>query len=35
MADLAELRSLGVGEPLAPFQLGLQDPVFSGQILIP
>src|SRR5450830_691409 len=34
MANLAELRSLGVREPQAPLQLGLQDPVFSSQILI-
>src|SRR5664279_642931 len=35
MANLAELRSLGVRESQAPLQLGLQDPVFSSQILIP
>src|SRR3981081_2078611 len=35
MSNLAELRSLGVREPQAPLQLGLQDPVFSNQILIP
>src|ERR1019366_2784672 len=35
MANLAELRSLGVREPQAPFRLGLQDPVFGSQILIP
>jgi hypothetical protein len=33
MANLAELRSLGVREPQAPLQLGLQDTVFSNQIL--
>src|ERR1017187_7887786 len=35
MANLAELRSLGVREPQAPLQLGLHDPVFGSQILIP
>src|SRR6266481_871166 len=33
--NLAELRSLSVREAQAPLHLGLQDPVFSGQILIP
>src|SRR5665213_3489018 len=35
MANLAELRSLGVRESQAPIQLGLQDPVFSSQIFVP
>src|SRR5476649_128923 len=35
MANLAELRTLDVRELQAPFQLGLQDSVFSNQILIP
>src|ERR1700716_4138168 len=34
-ADLAELRSLGVREPQPALQLGLQNSVFSSQILIP
>src|ERR1035437_6247957 len=35
MANLAELRSVGVREHQAPLQLGLQDPVLGSQILIP
>jgi len=35
MANLAELRPLGIREPQAPLQMGLQDSVFSSQILIP
>jgi hypothetical protein len=35
MSNLAELRTFDVRELQAPFQLGLQDSVFSNQILIP
>src|ERR1017187_10207081 len=35
MANLAELRSLRVRKLQQPLQLGLQDPVFSSQILVP
>src|ERR1039457_6689868 len=35
MANLAELRSLRVRKLQPPLRLGLQDPVFSSQILVP
>ena len=35
MADLAERGPLGVRELQPPFQLGLQDAVFGGQIFVP
>jgi len=35
MTDLAERGSLGVRELEPSFQLGLQDPVFGGQIFVP
>ena len=35
MTDHPERCSLGARERQSSFQLGLQDPVFSGQILIP
>jgi hypothetical protein len=35
MSNLAELRPLVVRKPQTLLQLGLQDPVFSNQILIP
>ena len=35
MADLAERGSLGVRELESTFQLGLEDPVFGGQIFVP
>src|SRR5262249_53144146 len=35
MTDLAERGSLGIRELEPPFQLGLQDPIFGGQIFVP
>src|SRR5258708_3330597 len=35
VSNLAELRTFDIRELQAPFQLGLQDSVFSNQILIP
>jgi hypothetical protein len=35
MTDLAERGSLGIRELQPPFQLGLQDPIFGGQIFVP
>ena len=35
MTDLAERGSLGVRELQPPFQLGLQDAIFGGQIFDP
>src|SRR6195256_3707121 len=35
MTDLAERGSLGVRELQLSFQLGLQDPIFGGQIFVP
>jgi hypothetical protein len=35
MTDLAERSSLGVRELQSPVQLGLQDPIFGGQIFVP
>ena len=35
MTDLAERGSLGVRELQPSFELGLQDAVFGGQILVP
>jgi hypothetical protein len=35
MTDLAERDSLGVRELQPPFQLGLQDAIFRGQIFGP
>jgi hypothetical protein len=35
MTDLAKRGSLGVRELQPPFQLGLQDAIFGGQIFVP
>src|SRR5262249_45735429 len=35
MTELAERGSLGIRELQPPFQLGLQDPIFGGQIFVP